>query len=49
MEAGSTPAAATLRARDTPAPPRASGLLHKDQLTRERLAFAIRRVSRAPR
>jgi signal transduction histidine kinase/CheY-like chemotaxis protein len=35
--------------RDAPAPPRASGLLHKDQLTRERLAFAIRRASRAAR
>jgi signal transduction histidine kinase/CheY-like chemotaxis protein len=35
--------------RHTPAPPRASGLLHKDELTRERLAFAIRRVSRAAR
>jgi signal transduction histidine kinase len=34
---------------DTPAPPRASSLLHKDHLTRERLAFAIRRASRAAR
>jgi signal transduction histidine kinase len=30
--------------QDTPAPPRAAGLLQKDQLTRERLAFAIRRA-----
>jgi signal transduction histidine kinase len=28
--------------RDEPLPPRAAALLHKDQLTRERLAFAIR-------
>jgi signal transduction histidine kinase len=35
--------------RDAPLPPRASGLLHKDQLTRERLAFAIRRAGRAAR
>ena len=35
--------------RDVPAPPRASSLLHKDQLTRERLAFAIRRATRAVR
>jgi signal transduction histidine kinase len=35
--------------RDAPAPPRASSLLHKDHLTRERLAFAIRRASRAAR
>jgi signal transduction histidine kinase len=35
--------------RDAPPPPRASGLLHKDQLTRERLAFAIRRACRAAR
>jgi signal transduction histidine kinase/CheY-like chemotaxis protein len=32
--------------RDVPPPPRASSLLQKDQLTRERLAFAIRRASR---
>ena len=32
--------------RDVAAPPRASSLLPKDQLTRERLAFAIRRASR---
>jgi signal transduction histidine kinase/CheY-like chemotaxis protein len=30
--------------RDEPPPPRAAALLHKDQLTRERLAFAIRRA-----
>jgi signal transduction histidine kinase len=30
---------------DVPPPPRASSLLQKDQLTRERLAFAIRRVT----
>ena len=29
---------------DVPAPPRAAALLHKDELTRERLAFTIRRV-----
>jgi signal transduction histidine kinase len=34
---------------DRPAPPRASSLLHKDHLTRERLAFAIRRAIRAAR
>ena len=34
---------------DAPAPARAVGLLHKDHLTRERLAFAIRRASRAAR
>lgn len=34
---------------DGPAPPRASSLLHKAQLTRERLAFAIRRAIRAAR
>jgi signal transduction histidine kinase len=31
------------------APPRAAALLHKEELTRERLAFAIRRVSQATR
>jgi signal transduction histidine kinase len=36
--------AIVITGRDVPAPPRASGLLHKDQLTRERLAFAIRRA-----
>jgi signal transduction histidine kinase len=34
---------------DEPAPPRAVALLHKDHLTRERLAFAIRRATRAAR
>jgi signal transduction histidine kinase/CheY-like chemotaxis protein len=29
---------------DVAAPPRAAGLLHKEELTRERLAFAIRRI-----
>lgn len=35
--------------RDEPAPPRAAALLRKDELTRERLAFAIRRALRGPR
>jgi CheY-like chemotaxis protein len=34
---------------DVPPPPRAAALLRKDDLTRERLAFAIRRISRAAR
>jgi signal transduction histidine kinase len=34
---------------DIEAPPRAAALLHKDNLTRERLAFAIRRTSGSPR
>jgi signal transduction histidine kinase/CheY-like chemotaxis protein len=34
---------------DTETPPRAAALLRKDDLTRERLAFAIRRISRSPR
>jgi signal transduction histidine kinase/CheY-like chemotaxis protein len=34
---------------DVATPPRAAALLRKDDLTRERLAFAIRRVSRAAR
>jgi signal transduction histidine kinase len=34
---------------DALAPPRAFALLHKDHLTRERLAFAIRRAGRAAR
>jgi len=34
---------------DIETPPRAAALLHKDDLTRERLAFAIRRISRSPR
>jgi signal transduction histidine kinase/CheY-like chemotaxis protein len=33
---------------DVPAPPRAAALLRKEELTRERLAFAIRRVSQVP-
>jgi signal transduction histidine kinase len=37
--------AIVITGRDVPAPPRAAGLLRKDQLTRERLAFAIRRVT----
>jgi signal transduction histidine kinase len=37
--------AIVITGRDVPAPPRAASLLHKDQLTRERLAFAIRRVT----
>jgi signal transduction histidine kinase len=35
--------------RHEPVPPRAGALLHKDELTRERLAFAIRRVMRGRR
>ncbi len=35
--------------RDAAAPPRAAALLRKDQLTRERLVFAIRRAGQAPR
>jgi len=35
--------------RHEPPPPRASALLHKDEFTRERLAFAIRRVMRGLR
>ena len=34
---------------DVPAPPRAAALLRKEELTRERLAFAIRRVSQEKR
>jgi signal transduction histidine kinase len=37
--------AIVITGRDVPVPPRASSLLQKDQLTRERLTFAIRRVS----
>src|SRR5487761_345184 len=33
---------------DVPAPPRAAALLRKEELTRERLAFAIRRVCPVP-
>jgi signal transduction histidine kinase/CheY-like chemotaxis protein len=35
--------------RDEASPPRAAALLHKDQLTRQRLAFAIRHAIRAAR
>jgi hypothetical protein len=54
MEAGSTQLPAAVPAiiitgRDGLPPPRASSLLHKDQLTRERLAFAIRRATRGAR
>jgi signal transduction histidine kinase len=38
--------AIVITGRDVPPPRRASSLLHKDQLTREGLAFAIRRASR---
>jgi hypothetical protein len=34
---------------DVAPPPGAAALLRKDDLTRERLAFAIRRISRAAR
>jgi CheY-like chemotaxis protein len=34
---------------DIETPPRAAALLRKDDITRERLSFAIRRVSRSPR
>jgi signal transduction histidine kinase len=34
---------------DVAAPPRAAALLHKNELTRERLAFAIRRISQGVR
>ena len=37
--------AIVITGRDVPPPPRAASLLHKDQLTRDRLTFAIRRVS----
>jgi CheY-like chemotaxis protein len=36
--------AIVITGRDGPAPPRAAALLPKDTLTRDRLAFAIRRV-----
>ena len=36
--------AIVITGRDVPAPPRAAALLQKDRLTRDRLAFAIRRV-----
>jgi signal transduction histidine kinase/CheY-like chemotaxis protein len=38
-----------ITARDVAVPPRAAALLRKDQLTRERLAFAIRQAQRAGR
>jgi signal transduction histidine kinase len=38
-----------ITARDVAAPPRAAALLRKDQLTRDRLAFAIRRAQQAGR
>jgi hypothetical protein len=34
---------------DVAAPPRAAALLRKEELTRERLAFAIRRASQVTR
>jgi hypothetical protein len=34
---------------DVPPPPRAAALLRKEELTRERLAFAIRRVNQVTR
>jgi CheY-like chemotaxis protein len=33
---------------DVPAPPRAAAVLRKDELTRERLEFTLRRVIRGP-
>jgi signal transduction histidine kinase/CheY-like chemotaxis protein len=41
--------AIVITGRDIDTPPRAAALLHKDDLTRERLAFAIRRISRSAR
>jgi CheY-like chemotaxis protein/anti-sigma regulatory factor (Ser/Thr protein kinase) len=41
--------AIVITGRDEPPPPRASALLPKDRLTRERLAFAIRRARSASR
>ena len=41
--------AIVITGHDVAAPPRAAALLQKDQLTRERLAFAIRRVSQGTR
>jgi len=41
--------AIVITGRDGPAPPRAAALLRKDELTRERLAFTIRRVMRGTR
>jgi len=41
--------AIVITGHDEPAPPRAAALLRKDELTRERLAFTIRRVLRGTR
>ena len=41
--------AIVITGRDVPRPPRAAALLRKDELTRERLAFVIRRVMRGSR
>jgi signal transduction histidine kinase len=41
--------AIVITGQDEPAPPRAAALLRKDELTRERLAFAIRRVIKGMR
>jgi signal transduction histidine kinase/CheY-like chemotaxis protein len=41
--------AIVITGRDVATPPRAGALLGKNELTRERLAFAIRRVTRRPR
>jgi signal transduction histidine kinase/CheY-like chemotaxis protein len=41
--------AIVITGRDEPPPPRAAALLRKDELTRERLAFTIRRVIRGTR
>jgi signal transduction histidine kinase/CheY-like chemotaxis protein len=41
--------AIVITGHDEPAPPRAAALLRKDELTRERLAFTIRRVIRGTR
>jgi CheY-like chemotaxis protein len=38
-----------ITAMDIPVPPRAVALLRKDQLTRERLVFAIRQAGRGTR
>jgi CheY-like chemotaxis protein len=41
--------AIVITGHEEPPPPRAAALLHKDELTRERLAFAIRHVIRGAR
>jgi hypothetical protein len=41
--------AIVITGHEEPPPPRAAALLHKDELTRERLAFAIRHVIRGTR